>query len=71
MLDILFAEDSAHFKSKLIDIGNNRISVTSKSQYGGKNKSTFTKDQVIEVAELFYVVESETNSEEFYSIDMR
>ena len=73
MLDILFEEDSANFKSKLIDVGNNRLdgNLTSKSRYAENTKSTFTEDQVIAIDDSMFMVESESNSEEFYSVDMR
>ena len=73
LLDILLNEYGEHFKKKLIDIGNARIdnNLTSKSRYAGKNKSSFTADQVIEVGDKLFMVESESNSDEFYSVDMR
>ena len=73
MLDVLFAEESENFKSKLIDIGNNRIdsNLTSKSRYAGNTKSSFTEDQVIAIDESLFMVESEANSDKYYSVDMR
>ena len=71
MLDILFQEDSNYFKNKCIDIGNNRIqeSNPSGSRYNGK--TSLKPSQVHEIAENIYQVESQSDSETFYMVDMR
>ena len=73
MLDILFTEDCEYFKKKLIDVGNSRIgsNLTNKSRYGGQNKSSYSEDQVVEIGDNLFMVESEANSDNFYKVDMR
>ena len=37
----------------------------------GKNESALGADQVIEVGDNMFMIESETNSDDYYSVDMR
>ena len=59
-------------KNKLINIGNNRDTVLkqSKSKYIGK-ESTIREDQVVDLGEGRYLVESETDDDVWYIADMQ
>ena len=71
LLQILF-DDSAHFRKKLIDVGNGRFSELqpSKSRYNVKEISTIKKDQCSEICDKMFIVQSESDEETFYTIDM-
>ena len=71
MLDILFQEDSNFFKNKLIDIGNLRIQEANASGSRYNAKTSLQQEQVHEIAENIYQVESQTDSDTFYMVDMR
>ena len=69
---MLHDDDSSHFKSKLINVGNSRFNnaVHGKSRYK-PSVPTLHKDQVVHIHEQIFVVESETNEEQCYSVDIR
>ena len=55
--------------------GNSRIALITQYFYSvtlwGKNESSLRADQVIEVGDNMFMIESETNSDDYYSVDMR
>ena len=71
LLQILF-DDSAHFRKKLIDVGNGRFSELqpSKSRYNVKEITTIKKDQCSDICDKMFIVQSESDEETFYTIDM-
>ena len=72
LLDILFTENSNHYQRILIDVGNSRFNLTHTSKAQHKAiKTTLKQDQVHELTDQLYLVESETDSETLYTVDMR
>ena len=71
LLDVLL-DDSVYYKKRLLDIGNGRMGAfrNSKSRYILKKETKIREDQIIEIGELHFVVQSEINPEVFYRVDM-
>ena len=72
LLDILL-DDSVYYKKRLLDIGNGRMGAfrNSKSRYLLKKETKIRGDQIIEMGEFKFLVESEKNQETFYHVDMK
>ena len=72
LLDILL-DDSVYYKKRLLDIGNGRMGAfrNSKSRYLLKKETKIRRDQIIDMGEFKFLVESEKNSETFYHVDMK
>ena len=71
LLDILL-DDSVYYEKRLLDIGNGRLEAfKNKSKYLVKNATKIREDQIIDIGDLKYIVESETKEDTFYRVDMR
>ena len=72
MLDILL-DDSVYYKKRLLDIGNGRFGAfrNTKSRYLLKKKINLKKEQIFEIGESNFIVESEKTPDVFYRVDMR
>ena len=72
LLQILM-DDSAHFRKKLIDVGNGRFSELqpSKSRYNIREITSIKEDQCSEICDKIYIVQSESDFETFYTLDMQ
>ena len=68
----VICDDSSYYKNKLINIGNNRDTVLkqSKSKYIGK-ESSIREDQVVDLGEGRFMVESETTEDWWYILDLQ
>ena len=70
LLEVL-CDDSAYYVNKLTDIGNGRDTVLKQANNKYIEKQTkLTIDQVVDLGDKKYLVESETNSENHYVCDM-
>ena len=71
LLDIVL-DDSVYYRKRLLDIGNNRLGAfkNTKSRYNIKNTCKITEDDIIDVGEHKFIVQSEKNKEIFYNVDM-
>ena len=71
LLDILL-DDSVYYKKRLLDIGNGRFGAftNSKSRYLLKKKINIREDQIFNIGENIFIVESEKSPEVFYRVDM-
>ena len=67
-MDVLL-DDHVHYAKKLIDVGNCRLQAYAKSRYKLKETS-LTNDQIIEIHEGFYMVESQSDPEVIYDVNM-
>ena len=72
LLDILL-DDSAYYKKRLIDVGNGRFGAfqNTKSRYLSKKKTTIREDQIFDMGESNFLVESESTKDIFYSVNMK
>ena len=68
---MLFKDSSSHYQKILIDLGNGRFMNTNTSKHRYKGKTSITADQVYELADNLYMVQSSQDSATFYSVDMR
>ena len=68
----IILDDSALYKDKLIEVGNNRSSLhqRAKSKYLG-TESNLARDQIVELGDGIFMVESEKNENEFYTCNMK
>ena len=68
----VICDDSAYYKNKLINIGNNRDTVLkqAKSKYIGK-ESTLREDQIVDLGEGRFMVQSEEHEDVWYLLDMQ
>ena len=66
-MDVLL-DDHVHYAKKLIDVGNCRLQAYAKSRYKMKETS-LTNDQIIEIHEGFYMVESQSDPEVIYDVN--
>lgn len=71
LLGVLFEDNSSHFQKKLIDLGNGRFINTNTTKNRYKGKTSITADQVYELADNLFMVQSSQESGTFYSVDMR
>ena len=71
LLDILL-DDSVYYKKRLNDIGNGRLGAfkNSKSKYILKNKNKIVEDDIFDLGELKFLVQSEKNKDTYYQVDM-
>ncbi len=66
LLDILFEAESRFYVRKLIDLANNR-NICATSRYNGQNV-TLKKEQISKIDDGLYLVESESNPGQFYTV---
>ena len=72
LTEFLLNDESSFYASKLIDIGNNRINYQAVSeQYSRPASNPFKEEDICEIAEGIFMVESQTKPGEFYMVDMR
>ena len=71
LLDVVL-DDSSYYKKRLLDIGNGRFGAfqNSKSRYVLKKTTAIKEEQIIDLGENKFIVESEKNAEVFYQVDM-
>ena len=71
LLDILL-DDSSYYAKRLLDIGNGRFGafVNSKSRYVPKNTNKIKEEQITDLGDSKFIVESENNPDVFYNVDM-
>ena len=67
----VICDDSALYVTKLVDIGNGRDTVIkqAKSKYLGKD-SKITEDEIVDLGDNVYLVESENNKGEWYTYNL-
>ena len=71
LLEILL-DDSVYYKKRLLDIGNGRFGAfkNTKTRYLSKKTVYITEDQIFDIGESNYIVESERTSGIFYHVNM-
>ena len=71
-MQILLTDDSSHYKQRLIDVGNNRLSEVhiSQSRYNPGNV-TIPQDQVAQLDDYMFMVASQLDPELLYTVEMR
>ena len=72
LLDILL-DDSVYYKKRLIDVGNGRFGAfrNTKTRYLSKKKINIRSDQIFDMGESNFIVESEASTDVFYNINMK
>ena len=70
-LTVLMEEDSFHFKNKLIDFGNARFNNVPQSSKYKRDNIKITAEQICDLGDGVYKVESETNPGKIYTLSMR
>ena len=72
LTEMLLTDDHSYFKSKLIDVGNGRFSNSVHNKSTAQlSKCTYTEDQVVFICDKMYMVESQTQEDTYYLVDMR
>lgn len=71
LLGVLFEDNSSHFQKKLVDLGNNRFMNTNMTKNRYRGKTSINADQIYELADNLFMVQSSNDSGTFYSVDMR
>ena len=72
LTEMLLTDDHSYFKAKLIDVGNGRFSNAVHNRSAAQlSKCTYTKDQVVFICDQMYMVESQTQEDTYYLVDMR
>ena len=71
LLDVVL-DDSAYYIKRLLDIGNGRLGAFqhSKSRYVLKVTTTIKENQITELGDSKFIVESQSNPEVIYQVDM-
>ena len=71
LLEILL-DESVYYKKRLLDIGNGRFGAFkhTKSRYLFKKTVNIREDQIFDIGESNYIVQSEKNPEVFYHVNM-
>ena len=64
-------EDSFHFKNKLIDFGNARFNNVPQSSKYKRDNIKISVEQICDLGDGVYQVESETNPEKVYTLSMK
>ena len=72
LLDIIL-DDSVYYMKRLLDIENARFGAfrNTKTRYLTKKTINIRKDQIFEIGESIFIVESENNPDIYYHIDMK
>ena len=69
---MLLSDDHSYFKSKLIDVGNGRFSNAVHSRSAHQlSKCSYKEEDIVFICDQMYMVESQTQEETFYMVDMR
>ena len=72
LTEMLLTDDHSYFKSKLIDVGNGRFSNAVHNRSAAQlSKCTYRQDQIVFICDKMYMVESQTQEDTYYLVDMR
>ena len=72
LTEMLLTDDHSYFKTKLIDVGNGRFSNAVHNRSAAQlSRCTYTQDQVVFICDKMYMVESQTQEDTYYLVDMR
>ena len=72
LTEMLLSDDHSYFKSKLIDVGNGRFSNAVHSRSAHQlSKCSYKEEDIVFICDQMYMVESQTQEETFYMVDMR
>ena len=69
LLSFLLSEDSNYYKTKLIDVGNNRLNHYLNNLQEKENNISI--EQIMEVSDAIFMVQSESDRSNWYMTDMR
>ena len=70
LLDVLMKDESEYYRRMCIDVANGRFN-SRQSKYKIPENLSISKDQVTQISEFVFMVESEKDSNVQYSVDMK